>query len=60
MPGAVCVELAKLCEHRRKDYTRALDYALQSAGYPDGEPAEQLEKRVARIRRKMTQHTEAD
>lgn len=60
MPGAVCVELAKLYEHRRKDYTRALDYALQSAGYTDGEPAEQLEKRVARIRRKMTRHTEAD
>ena len=60
MPGAVCVEMSKLYEHRRKDYPKALEYALQSARYPDGEPAEQLEKRAGRIRRKMTQHTEAD
>ena len=55
MPGAVCVELSKLHEHRRKDYQRALEYALQSAKYPDGEPAEQLEKRLDRIRRRLTQ-----
>ena len=60
MPGTVCVELAKLCEHRRKDYSRALEYARQSALYPDGETAEQLEKRLNRIQRKITQHTEAD
>jgi len=60
MPGAVCVELAKLYEHHKKDYSRALEYAEQSAKYPDGEPAELLEKRVGRIRKKMTQHTEAD
>lgn len=54
MPGAVCVELSKLYEHRRRDYSRALEYALQSAKYPDGEPAELLEKRADRIRRKMT------
>ena len=60
MPGTGCVELAKLCEHRRKDYSRALEYARQSALYPDGETAEQLEKRLNRIQRKITQHTEAD
>ena len=55
MPGAVCVELSKLHEHRRKDYQRALEYALQSAKYPDGEPAERLEKRLDRIRKRLTQ-----
>ena len=60
MPGAVCTELSKLYEHRRKDYPKALEFALKSAGYPDGEPADLLEKRTARIRRKMTRQTEAD
>ena len=58
MPGAVCVELAKLYEHRLRDYPRALEYARQSPRYPDGEAPEQAEKRVERIRRKMTTHTE--
>ena len=60
MPGTVCVELSKLWEHRRRNYPKALEYALQSEKYPDGEPAERLAKRLDRIRRKMTQHTEAD
>ena len=60
LPGAVCTELSKLYEHRRKDYPKALEFALKSAGYPDGEPADLLEKRTARIRRKMTRQTEAD
>ena len=60
MCGAACVELSKLYEHRLRDYPRALEYALQSAKYPDGEPAELLEKRVERIRRKMKRHTEAE
>ena len=60
MPGTVCVELSKLWEHRRRNYPKALEYALQSEKYPDGEPAELLAKRLDRIRRKMTQHTEAD
>ena len=60
MPGTVCVELSKLWEHRRREYPKALEYALQSEKYPDGEPAERLAKRLDRIRRKMTQHTEAD
>jgi len=60
LPGAVCTELSKLYEHRRKDYPKALEFALKSAGYPDGEPADLLEKRTTRIRRKMTRQTEAD
>jgi len=60
LPGAVCTELSKLYEHRRKDYPKALEFALKSAGYPDGESAERLEKRTERIRRKMTRQTEAD
>ena len=59
MPGTACVELSKLYEHRLKDYPRALEYALKSADCPDGEPPELLEKRVERIRRKMTRDTEA-
>lgn len=58
-PGAACTELSKLYEHRRRDYQRALDYALQSAQYPDGEAADLLERRAERIRRKMTRQTEA-
>ena len=53
MCGAVCVELAKLYEHRFRDYPRAMDYARQSARYPDGETPERLEARLARIRGKM-------
>ena len=60
MPGTVCVELSKLWEHRRRNYPKALEYALQSEKYPDGEPAERLAKRLDRIRRKMTRYTEAD
>ena len=60
LPGAVCTALSKLYEHRRKDYPKALEFALKSAGYPDGETADLLEKRTARIRRKMTRQTEAD
>lgn len=52
MPGGACVALAKLCEHRLKDYPAALRYARQSAQYPDGEPPELLEKRLARLGRK--------
>ncbi len=53
MPGGACIALAKICEHRLKDYPRALKYAEQSARYPDGEPPEQLRRRVERIRGKM-------
>ena len=60
LPGAVCTELSKLYEHQKKDYPQALEFALKSAGYPDAESTELLEKRTARIRRKMTRQTEAD
>ena len=59
MPGAVCVELSKLYEHRLKDPRRALEYARRSADWKDGEPPEELEKRVARIQRKIDQNQEA-
>ena len=55
MCGAVCVELSKLYEHRRRDYPTALEWALQSEKYPDGETAESLQRRMDRIRRKMKQ-----
>ena len=54
MPGAACIELSKLYEHKMKDYNRALEYALKSENYADGEPPERLEKRVARLRRKLS------
>ena len=53
MPGAACTALSKLWEHRLGDCRRALEYAQKSADYPDGEPPEQLARRVGRIRRKM-------
>ena len=54
MPGQACIELSKLCEHKLKDYSGALKYAELSRRYSDGETPEQLEKRLERIRRKMT------
>ncbi len=53
MPGSACVELSKLYEHRLRDCRMALEYAGRSADYPDGEPPEDLERRVARLRRKL-------
>ena len=53
MPGSACTALAKLYEHRFRDYERALEYALKSEKYPDGEPPELLEKRVARLKRRI-------
>ena len=54
MPGLACIELSKLYEHKLKDYSGALKYAELSRRYSDGEPPERLERRVERIRRKMT------
>ena len=59
MPGAACLALSKLYEHRLKNLPMALEYALQSVNWPDGESSELLEKRVTRIRRKIDQNTEA-
>lgn len=58
MPGGACTALAKLYEHQWRDYPAALRYAEQSARYPDGEPAELLEKRRARLRRKIDEGKE--
>lgn len=53
MPGCVCVELAKLYEHRLKNYSRALEYVRRAAQYPDSASAEALKYREERIIRKM-------
>ena len=55
MPGAACAALSKIYEHHIRDYKRALEYALKSGNYPDGEPPEQLEKRLKRLREKMSE-----
>ena len=55
MPGAACTALAKLYEHRFHDCARALDYALQSARYDDGEAKELLDRRVKRLRNRMSE-----
>ena len=51
MQGSACTALSKLYEHQFKDAKRALEYALKSQKYPDGEPPEQLEKRLRRLQR---------
>ena len=55
MPGTACTALSKLYEHHFRDCKRALEYALKSGDYPDGEPPELLEKRAERLRRKMSE-----
>ena len=55
MPGEACVALSKLYEHRFGDEKMALQYALKAKDYPDCEPPEQLEKRVMRLKRKMSE-----
>ena len=55
MPGEACVALSKLYEHRFGDGKMALQYALKAKDYPDCEPPERLEKRVMRLKRKMSE-----
>ena len=55
MPGMACTALSKLYEHHFRDLKRALEYALRSGDYPDGEPPETLQKRAERLRRKMSE-----
>lgn len=55
MPGEACVALSKLYEHRFGDEKKALQYALKAKDYPDCEPHERLEKRVMRLKRKMSE-----
>ena len=51
MPGEVCVALSKLCEHKLKDFPRALYYAEMARKYPGDEEA--LRKRIERLRGRM-------
>ena len=54
MPGEACVALAKLYEHRLKDYRRALEYTEQARRC--GQPEEAINRRAARLREKMEEH----
>ena len=51
MPAEACVALAKLYEHRVRDYRQALEYAEQARRY--GADPEQIDKRAARLRGKL-------
>ena len=53
MPGSACIALAKLYEHRRGDCAQALQYAKRAKAYPDSEPQDALERRIARLERKL-------
>ena len=52
LQGQVCIELAKLYEHRLGDAERALEYALKARDYPDCGAAEALDRRIARLKAK--------
>ena len=58
MCGSACIELSKLYEHRKRDCRRALEYALQSRQWGDAEPAEALDRRIARLKHKMDEGME--
>lgn len=51
MPGAACVALSKLYEHKLKDYKQALEYANTARQYPDA--GDDIDRRVARLRARM-------
>lgn len=53
MPGWTRIELSKLHEHRLKDYSSALQYALEARQYPDSEPDAKLQKRIERLQNKI-------
>lgn len=53
MPLEVRVELAKLCEHRFKDYKQALKYAREARQLCGNNGAEALDKRIARLEKKL-------
>lgn len=55
MPGTACVALSKLSEHQFRDDRTALEYALKAKDYPDGEPPERLERRIERLKRKLSE-----
>ena len=51
MPAEACVALAKLYEHKVRDYRQALEYAEQARRC--GADPEQIDKRAARLRGKL-------
>ena len=51
MPGAACVALSKLYEHKLMDYKQALEYANMARQYPDAE--DDIDRRTARLRARM-------
>ena len=51
MPGQACVALAKLYEHKLRDYSTALEYANLARRYPDAE--DDIDRRAERLMRKM-------
>lgn len=53
MPCAVRVEMAKLYEHRCRDYRTALRYARQAREICAAGEAEALDKRIARLEKKL-------
>ena len=54
MPGEACVALAKLYEHRLKDYPRALFYAERAREHLNDD--ESLRRRIERLRGRMEDH----
>ena len=51
MPADACVALAKLYEHKKKDYRRALDCAEQAKRH-GADPAE-IDRRIERLKGKL-------
>jgi len=54
MPAEVRVELSKLYEHRLKDFTLALRYAREAREICGNDEADALDKRIARLEKKLT------
>ena len=55
MPGEACVALSKLYEHRVRDYSRALDYALRARAHMKDD--ETLCRRIERLRGRMEEQS---
>ena len=54
MPGKACVALAKLYEHRIRDYRTALEYTEMARRYPDAE--DDLDRRARRLQDRMEEN----
>ena len=57
MRGEIYIELAKLYEHRYKNYRRALRYAEIAAKYAPAKDREALDKRRGRLKAKIEKET---